>query len=226
MQVIFETLFDAAYLAVALLFGVLMIIKAKDKKNVLILGIMTLILVFGDSFHLIPRIIALHTTGTDDYLISIGAGKLITSVTVTFFYLLLYYIWRKRYNIQGKLWLDIIILVLTISRIVLCIFPQNGWYIANPGISWKIYRNIPFVIMGLIMIVLTYRSAHINNDKTFRFLWLAITLSFAFYIPVVLLAGAYPWVGVFMLPKTACYIWIIVMFYKTITEDFKIDETE
>ena len=42
--------------------------------------------------------------------------------------------------------------------------------------------------MGLIIIVLFYKSAKENNDSSFCWMWLTIVLRFAFYIPVVLLA--------------------------------------
>ena len=40
---------------------------------------------------------------------------------------------------------------------------------------------------------------------------LAIALSFGFYIPVVLLAGVFPAVGMLMIPKTLAYVWVVVM---------------
>ena len=68
-------------------------------------------------------------------------------------------------------------------------------------LSWGIYRNIPFALMGLIIIVLFYKSAKENNDSSFRWMWLTIVLSFAFYIPVVLLADVIPMIGMLMIPK-------------------------
>jgi hypothetical protein len=50
-----------------------------------------------------------------------------------------------------------------------------------------------------------------NNDRAFKFLWLAVLLSFIFYIPVVLWAGRYPVIGMFMLPKTCAYVWAVSM---------------
>ncbi|MEG1292482.1 MAG: hypothetical protein RSD28_09320, partial [Lachnospiraceae bacterium] len=44
-----------------------------------------------------------------------------------------------------------------------------------------------------------------------RFMWIAILLSFAFYIPVVLGANKNPKLGMLMLPKTMAYVWIICM---------------
>ena len=60
-------------------------------------------------------------------------------------------------------------------------------------LSWGIYRNIPFALLGLLIIVLFYRSAkEHNDDASFRWMWLTIVLSFGFYIPVVLWADAIP----------------------------------
>ena len=42
-------------------------------------------------------------------------------------------------------------------------------------------------------------------------MWLAITLSFAFYVPVVLWADVYPIIGTLMIPKTIAYVWVVWM---------------
>ena len=52
-------------------------------------------------------------------------------------------------------------------RIALCMMPQNDWLSAAAPLSWGIYRNIPFALLGLLIIVLFYRSAKENNDKVF-----------------------------------------------------------
>ncbi len=64
------------------------------------------------------------------------------------------------------------------------------------------------------MIVLFYRKAKETADSGFGFMWLAITLSFGFYIPVVLWADTIPAVGALMIPKTCAYVWIVVMGYR------------
>ena len=71
--------------------------------------------------------------------------------------------------------------------------------------------NIPFAIMGILLIVLFAEEATRANDKVFRFMWLAITLSFAFYLPVVLFAEKIPMIGMLMIPKTLAYVWVVVM---------------
>ena len=55
----------------------------------------------GDSFHLVPRALALCTTGLENYTVPLGLGKWITSVTMTVFYVLLYYVWRQALPDQG-----------------------------------------------------------------------------------------------------------------------------
>ena len=42
-------------------------------------------------------------------------------------------------------------------------------------------------------------------------MWLAIVLSFAFYIPVVLWADVVPLVGMLMIPNTCAYVWVVWM---------------
>ena len=104
-------------------------------------------------------------------------------------------------------------------RIVLCMMPQNAWLSADSPLSWGIYRNIPFALMGLIIIVLFYKSAKENNDKSFRWMWLTIVLSFAFYIPVVLWADVIPMIGMLMIPKTCAYVWTVLIGYKAMKKE-------
>lgn len=209
MQAIMETLFDVVYLTTVISIGIIMVKKSNGNKEYTLFGIMALVLGIGDSFHLVPRAIALCTTGLQDYVVPLGIGKLITSITMTVFYIILYYIWRIRYNVTGKKMLTNTIYILSAIRIILCLFPQNKWTSVDAPLSWGIYRNIPFAIMGLIIIVLFYKSAKENKDKAYKFMWLTIVLSFAFYIPVVLWADVNPLIGMLMIPKTCAYVWTI-----------------
>lgn len=209
MQAIMETTFDIVYLITVTTLGVLMIKNARGNKQYTLFGIMAVILGLGDAFHLVPRAVALSTTGLENFTVSLGIGKFITSITMAVFYLILYYVWRKRYKITGRKELTLTMYALTLIRIVLCLFPQNAWTSPNPPLSWGIYRNIPFALMGLIIIVLFYKSAKEHQDEPFKFMWLTIVLSFAFYIPVVLWADKYPLVGMLMIPKTCAYVWTI-----------------
>ncbi|WP_291651181.1 hypothetical protein [Clostridium sp.] len=211
MQAIMETTFDVVYLITVVTLGIIMIMKNNGKKQYLLFGVMAVTLGVGDSFHLVPRAIALCTTGLENYTFALGIGKFITSITMTIFYILLYYVWRLRYKIEGKNGITLAIYLLSITRIILCLFPQNGWTSINAPLSWGIYRNIPFALLGILIIILFYKSARENNDKSFRFMWLTIVLSFAFYIPVVLFADTIPLVGMLMIPKTCAYVWTVLI---------------
>ncbi|MGN1451421.1 MAG: hypothetical protein ACI4XQ_04945, partial [Eubacteriales bacterium] len=98
MQAIFETLFDIVYLVTVITLGVLMIRGSKGRTQYLLFGVMAVTLGCGDAFHLAPRAVALCTTGLENFTAALGTGKLITSVTMTLFYVLLYYVWRSRYQ--------------------------------------------------------------------------------------------------------------------------------
>ena len=210
-QALAESIFDVLYLTFAVVIGIYLIRKGGKGSLVRSFGIMALVLGAGDSFHLVPRAISLWTTGLEANAAALGIGKLITSITMTIFYLILYYIWRERYQIIGRKPLSIAMWGLTIARIALCAFPQNQWLSYQQPLLWGILRNIPFAIMGILLIVLFAQEAKRAGDRVFRHMWLAITLSFAFYIPVVLFAEKIPMIGMLMIPKTLAYVWVVVM---------------
>lgn len=211
MQAIFETLFDAVYLVGVIAIGVMMIRASRGRRQFLLFGVMAVTLGCGDAFHLIPRAVALGTTGLEQWTAALGVGKLITSITMTAFYVLLYFVWRERYGITGRRELTGAVLGLAAVRVVLCLLPQNAWTSANPPLLWGILRNIPFALLGLLDVVLLYRSARDAHDAPFRWLWLTIVLSFAFYIPVVLWSQDVPAVGMLMIPKTCAYVWTVLI---------------
>ncbi|MDD6919923.1 MAG: hypothetical protein PUI85_01685 [Eubacteriales bacterium] len=222
MQSIFETLFDIIYLSTVVSLGLKMIKQSNGIKQYYLFGVMAVVLGFGDAFHLIPRSIALCTTGLDDYTVALGMGKLITSITMTLFYVILYYVWRYRYKILDKNNVTILVWFLAIVRIILSIMPQNQWLSATAPLSWGIYRNIPFLLLGILIIVIFYKSAKQNKDHNFRFLWLTIVLSFGFYLPVVLFADIVPIVGMLMIPKTCSYVWTVLIGYNAMKGDLSL----
>lgn len=219
MQAIVETLFDAVYLISVITIGILMIRGSKGNHQFRLFGWMAVVLGVGDSFHLVPRALALCTTGLENYTVPLGIGKWITSVTMTVFYVLLYYVWRQRYQIKGGQGLTAAMYILAGMRIILCMMPQNRWLSAEAPLSWGIYRNIPFALLGLLVIVLFYRSAKEHEDKAFRWMWLTIVLSFGFYIPVVLWADTIPMIGMLMIPKTCAYVWTVLIGYSAMKQE-------
>ena len=221
MQAVIETIFDAGYLSLVLTIGIFMIRHSGGVSQFRLFGWMAVVLGAGDSFHLIPRAVALCTTGLENYTVPLGLGKWITSVTMTVFYVLLYYVWRQRYKIKGDAWLTAAVYALAALRVILCMMPQNRWLSAEGPFSWGIYRNIPFALLGLLVIVLFYRSAKEHRDRAFSWMWLTIVLSFGFYIPVVLWADTVPMIGMLMIPKTCAYVWTVLIGYFAMKQEYK-----
>ena len=213
MQAIVETLFDIIYLTTVLTLGVRMVRRSAGRRQYRLFGWMAMVLGAGDAFHLVPRAVALCTTGLENYTAALGLGKWITSVTMTVFYLLLYAVWRERYRIRGRQGLTALVGLLAGVRILLCMLPQNRWLSADAPLVWGIWRNIPFALLGLVMILLFYRSAKGTGDRAFSRMWLTIALSFGFYIPVVLWADTIPMIGMLMIPKTCAYVWTVLIGY-------------
>ena len=216
-QAIAETVFDVFYLGFAIITGLTMLIRGKSPL-VRKAGFMAALLGGGDSFHLVPRVYALWTTGLEDNAAALGIGKFITSITMTIFYLILYYIWRERYHIKDRSGLTVTMWGLSVIRIGLCLLPQNQWLVYRQPLLYGVLRNIPFAAMGIIIIVIFFQEIRKSNDRVFRFMPLAVALSFGFYLPVVLFSGSFPLIGMLMIPKTLAYVWVVLMcrkLYKT-----------
>ena len=80
-----------------------------------------------------------------------------------------------------------------------------------------IIRNVPFAALGAVICVLYLLKR--NESRRFRPVWICILLSFLFYIPVAVGAGAVPILGMLMLPKTVCYIIMIRIFLRSVMKD-------
>ena len=204
-----ESAFDIIYLVFAVVIGICILRKRRDLIGKL-MGCAVLILGFGDAFHLVPRVLNYFITA--DFTPWLGVGKLITSITMTIFYLLTYFLWLKVYGKSENKGLSITIYILVATRIILCLLPQNGWLTGGSDYIWGIIRNIPFVILGGIIVYLYFTTR--NENRTFRFVWLLVTLSFLFYIPVAVGASFVSLLGMLMLPKTVCYMVLIWVFLR------------
>jgi len=214
----FEPIFHVFYLVSVFFMSIKMISNGKRNNNeiVKLFGYMGFTLGFGDSFHLIPRIYALLTTGLEANAAALGIGKLITSITMTLFYVLLIRIWEIRFDVKGNKNIRIFAGILVVARIILTLMPQNQWTLYNAPVSWGIYRNIPFAILGIMIVYLILKKANEYNDKIFKKIGILVIVSFACYIPVVLFATTFRIVGTLMIPKTLAYLWIVYIGYKEV----------
>ncbi len=208
-----ESIFDILYLLLAITVGLLILIRSKNNKQRL-MGIACLVLGGGDAFHLVPRMLGYFAEG--DFNTAVGVGKLVTSITMTVFYVLMYHIWLRLDGAEKKRSVTAVVYLLSAARIALCCFPQNKWLENDSPFLWGIIRNIPFLILGILIVVLYFRTRGIPH---IRFIWLYVTLSFAFYAAVVLGASYVPLLGMLMLPKTVCYVLILLAFYRCVRDE-------
>lgn len=205
-----ESAFDIAYLFFDLIAGIVFFALADGRGVFYLYGALALVLGGGDAFHLIPRI-RMHLRGRDEKTAArLGFGEAVTSVTMTVFYVLLMYIWKALFpDISAPAVLFALIWMSALLRIVLCLFPRNRWLTGGDA-RWSLYRNLPFAVTGILVIILFALSGNAGGLGMWR-MCIAIALSFAFYFPVVLFAKKKPMVGALMLPKTLMYVWMLAM---------------
>ena len=211
-----ESFFCAGYLLFAAVAGVIFLLGrfGEHPAYASACAAMTLVLGAGDAFHLVPRILSNVRGETDDpneqkrRAYWLGLGNLISSITMTVFYLLFFEAMLHEPSTAetlhvGQGFTRTLLLVLAAIRVVLCLFPQNNWFSREGNPTWGIIRNVPFVAMGIVTVLyllIWYQE---------WMLALLVTLSFACYMGVVLYARERPMMGMLMVPKTVCYICLI-----------------
>ncbi len=204
-----ESLFDILYLITVIVLGLRILTIGRDKASRL-MGIAALTLGFGDAFHLIPRVLNYFVDA--DFTVYLGVGKLVTSITMTVFYVILYHIYVKAFSITYKKWIAYILYIFSAVRVILCLMPQNNWLENESSLFWGVLRNVPFIVVGAIIVCLYFAKR--KDNKSLKNIWLYVTLSFLFYIPVTVGAGFIPPLGALMLPKTVCYVLMVCAFLK------------
>ena len=171
-----ESSFDILYLLFAVISGCVMLKRARNKTEKQ-MGLAALILGCGDAFHLVPRVLNYFTSA--DMTAALGIGKLVTSLTMTVFYVLLYYIWLGYFHEQKSRKAQLFLYLCTAARFILCLFPQNGWLKNSSDMTWGILRNIPFILLGAFICWLYYQKRRVS--RRFRPVWIYILLSFLFF---------------------------------------------
>ena len=196
----FEVLFDGAYLCFALLAGALFLCRGQ-----ILCAIWAWVLCFGDAFHLLPRMQSLLKTSDDTVKQRMNRGLQISSITMTVFYILLYYIWQETYALSVSHWILVLIWITAILRIVICLLPQNQWGQPDAPMKLSLLRNGLFLITGLLVV---YVFAKVSN----WYMVVSILISFGCYLPVTIESHKHPMIGMLMVPKTCAYIAMLLYF--------------
>jgi len=178
------------------------------------------LLALGDTGHVGFRVLAYALGGLETemsilglQLGLVGLGALATGVTVTLFYVLMLEIWRARFD-KPYGWIGFLLLGAAVLRLLLMLPAANQWNNVVPAQPWSTIRNLPLMLQGLGVAYLILRDARVAQDRTFTWIGLMILISFACYIPVILLVQQAPITGMLMIPKTLAYVAIAVLAYQ------------
>ena len=206
---VFEFIFDSIYLVLAVGIGILLFFGATTPTHY-VAALSAFTLAGGDAFHLIPRLRSIHDGTTEKYKRQLSIGKFVTSISMTLFYVLLWFILSaERPGFIHPLFTGFY-LFLALARILLCLPKQNQWFAEEQPVNWGIYRNIPFVLMGMQFIIFSLPC----GSAVFFWLAVAVGFSFLFYLPVVLWVNKNRMLGMLMLPKCLAYLWILILLMK------------
>lgn len=205
-----ESVFCIGYLLFDLIAGIIFLANSSDRLF-LLYGIMTLLLGFGDAFHLVPRVVK-HIKGESGRVRWwMNLGLAVTSVTMTVFYIILFYIWKMQNVGQGTQTISSLTTVFTgmiwsmaLARTAICLLPQNDWF-GDGNKKLSLCRNIIFSMIGAAEIILFLMMGGAYGIT----MAVCIFLSFLFYVPVTLFAKENPKIGMLMIPKTIMYIVMI-----------------
>jgi hypothetical protein len=218
-----EIIFSVVYLIVLWFLIIAMLrrqpyLQTKDRQVGGLFLAAFLFLAIGDTAHVGLRALALAQgqpiasaqPGDTSWLV--GIGMLATSFTITLFYIEMAIIWRRRFKKPYGLF-GILLILAGMIRLVMLVLPQNQWTLILPPQPWSLYRNIPLLIIGLGVAFLFIRDGLAAKERLFFWSGIAILLSFAFYLPVILFVDTVPTVGLLMIPKTLAYLLIAFLAY-------------
>lgn len=206
-----EAAFDISYLTFDLVAGIIFFALSEGRILFVLYGILALTLMGGDAFHLVPRVVKAFKGQSENVKKYMGFGLAVSSVTMTIFYILLLYIWKATFpELSAPLWVQLLIWISAVVRIVICLLPQNHWISGNGSLKMSLLRNSIFLLTGLGVIILYAISGNTGGFGLYRMI-IAIIISFGCYLPVVWGAKRNPKLGMLMMPKTCAYVWMLVM---------------
>lgn len=214
MHSIIKSTFYIAFIIISFLVASNMLVFSKGNRKVKIFGSVVLLLAIGESFHLVPRILEIFTSGAENYVDMIETGRFIASLSIVLVYILLYWFWKVYNEASTSSKLDIVLVILGMISLSLSVILQS-----SSETIFIFFRNLPMLVIGAIVVFHTKKRNSKAEVQPFRFLWLALLLSLLFTIGFELLSIPYPFFIILMMPKTLMHIWLVVMGYIAYKKD-------
>lgn len=129
----------------------------------------------------------------------VGIGALSIAIAVTTFYMLMLLLWHERFK-KDYGWFGYLLYGAGVIRLIIILFPMNDWNSTLPPQPRSLIRNLPFMLLGLCVADLLLNDASIVGDRTFFWIVIMILVSYACYIPVILLVHQIPLIELLMIP--------------------------
>lgn len=217
MRMYVEVGFNVLYLIVVWTMNGIMSAQLKgvsqeDRKIANLFRWAFVLLALGDTGHVGFRVAAYAMGGLEQNSGLVGVGALATAITVTFFYVVMLYIWKERF--RGNFGpLEYALLATVPVRLIVMAFPQNDWGASVPPAFWGLFRNLFLVILGVGVLYLYLRDSVKTKDRLFRWMGYCVLFSYLFYTPVILFSRDIPIIGMLMIPKTVMYVAIQFLAY-------------
>lgn len=192
-----ESAFDALYLTASLALSIGLFVAGKT-----VWGLAVIVLFVGDALHLTPRIYRFATGKTSPVE---RLGKIAASVTMTLFYVMIW--WRAALLLDVNAVSATAVITLAVVRIAMCFIPRS--FTESEPSFLPLLRNVPFVALGAI--AATQLGMLFPPNGAALTAAIAIAASFAFYLPVTMLAKRDPKIGMLMIPKSCTYLLIAAL---------------
>lgn len=173
MTQLVEPTFEIVYLAVGLFLSTYIFIKAKKKIYYLLLGCVGLTLVICDAMDIIPRMIGGNCFQLQDLYRLMGIGGRAITITMTIFFAAIYFFYRILKKKEVNPLIDWLVAFLVVARITMAVVPLSNFQI-NESYTAGLYRNIPFICLGFIVVYYSYLWNKADTDYFFEKLEIAL----------------------------------------------------
>lgn len=168
-----DQIINILYLLIGLFFSIFLIAKSKMRISYIVTGLVGLTIIFGDAFRLIPDILLKWNIPVIDYYQMLGVGQIVISIIMILLFVMFYWTYKAKHPNRNYSSLDVIVYALTIVKIISIIVEANLDISTGASFIVGVLKNTPFVLMGAIIIMLSYKY-HPNKDQVYLFY--AITL--------------------------------------------------
>ena len=210
MILINEPTLQIAYLVIGLSISLYALIKSNKRISWLVAGVIGLTTIISDSFYIVPSFFNLtFNNEVMDMVSFLNIGSAITSIITTLIFVLFYWFFKIKSNKRDTLLIDIAVSTLAVIRIIFALFPSNEWF-TNDGFLSGLIRNIPILLIGLILTIVVIMWAKEERERAMRYafiissitmlLVLSINVDIHKYIPMV--------IGGFIITIFSISIWL------------------